>query len=386
MVTKRQREEELTASIIDYFSTIKDPRVERTRAHPLASILSLSLCAVICGAESFVAIEQFGRAREDWLRTFIDLPNGIPSHDTLGRVFSALNPVALERAFREWVAALTTVTQGEVIAIDGKALRRSFQRAGGAFVHMVSAWATSNRVVLGQIKTDDKSNEITAIPRLLELLNVRGCLVTIDAMGCQKAIVEKIVEAKADYLIAVKDNQAKLHAAIAAEFELRVPSLAKAQSLDFHETEETGHGRLETRRCWTLSDLSAIPQRDDWQQLTTVVLVETERTLNDKTSIHRRYYISSVKDMTASHALAAARAHWGIENELHWVLDVAFREDDCRVRVQHAAENFAVLRHMAVNLLRSAAGPKVPKIGIQNRRLLCGWDTEFFLRVLGLAT
>lgn len=385
MVTKRQREEELTASIVDYFSMIEDPRVERTRAHSLASILSLSLCAVICGAENFVAIEQFGRAREGWLRTFIDLPNGIPSHDTLGRVFSALNPILLERAFRDWVSALTTVTQGEVVAIDGKTLRRSFQRAGGAFVHMVSAWATSNRVVLGQVKTDDKSNEITAIPRLLELLSVRGCLVTIDAMGCQKAIVDKIVEAKADYLIAVKDNQAKLHAAIAAEFEQRVPSLAKAQSLDFHETEEVGHGRHEIRRCWTLTDLSAIPQRDDWKRLATVVLVETERTLKDKTSVHRRYYISSVTNMTASHALASARAHWGIENELHWVLDVAFREDDCRVRIKHAAENFAVLRHIAVNLLRSAKGAKVPKIGIQNRRLLCGWDTDFFLRVLGLA-
>lgn len=383
MLTKRQCEEELKASMVDYFSSIEDPRVERTRAHPLASILSLSLCAILCGAESFVAIEEFGESREEWLRTFIDLPNGIPSHDTLGRVFAALNPTALERAFREWVSALATVTDGEVVAIDGKTLRRSFQRAGGAFVHMVSAWATSNRVVLGQVKTDDKSNEITAIPKLLELLHVRGCLVTIDAMGCQKAIVEKIVDAKADYLIAVKDNQAKLHAAIAAEFEDRIPSLEKALTLDFHETEEFKHGRHELRRCWTLTDLSGIPQRDDWKQLSTVVLVETERTLNNKTATHRRYYISSVKKMTAPHALASARAHWGIENELHWVLDVAFREDDCRARIKHSAENFAVLRHIAVNLLRNVSGPK-PKIGIFNRRLRCAWRPDFLLRVLGI--
>lgn len=383
MLTKRQCEEELKASMVDYFSSIEDPRVERTRAHPLASILSLSLCAILCGAESFVAIEDFGEAREEWLRTFIDLPNGIPSHDTIGRVFAALNPTALERAFREWVTAVATVTDGEVVAIDGKTLRRSFQRAGGAFVHMVSAWATSNRVVLGQVKTDDKSNEITAIPKLLELLHVRGCLVTIDAMGCQKAIVQKIVESKADYLIAVKDNQAKLHAAIAAEFEDRIPSLEKAQALDFHETEETKHGRHELRRCWTLSDLSGIPQREDWNMFSTAVLVETERTLNDKTATHRRYYISSVKDMSARHALASARAHWGIENELHWVLDVAFREDDCRARIKHSAENFAVLRHIAINLLRNVSGPK-PKVGIFNRRLRCAWSPEFLMRALGI--
>jgi len=253
-------EDMTTASILEYFASVPDPRVERSRLHPLASVLVLSLCAVICGANSFVDIEYFGRAREGWLRTFLDLPNGIPSHDTLGRIFAHLNPKGLEQAFRDWVAAVATLTKGEVVAIDGKTLRRSFRQAGsGLFVHMVSAWAAGNQMVLGQVKTDEKSNEITAIPRLLEVLQLNGCLVTIDAMGCQKEIAAKIVDSKADYMLAVKDNQPTLCAAIAGTFEqaLGDPDFATAEN--HHETKNKGHGRIDVRRClWVLTSIEPL--------------------------------------------------------------------------------------------------------------------------------
>lgn len=245
-------DEMATASILEYFASVADPRVERSQLHPLASVLVLSLCAVICGANSFVGIEWFGHAREAWLRTFLDLPNGIPSHDTIGRIFAMLNPKALEQAFREWAAAIATLTKGEVVAIDGKTLRRSFQKAGsGIFVHMVSAFAAGNQLVLGQVKTDEKSNEITAIPRLLELLHLHGCLVTIDAMGCQKDIAKKVIESKADYMLAVKDNQPTLAAAVTAVFD---EALSDPEFLSgHHQTEDRGHGRIDIRRCWTIN-------------------------------------------------------------------------------------------------------------------------------------
>jgi predicted transposase YbfD/YdcC len=378
--TKKEAEEqELRASIAEYFAKIPDPRVKRSRLHPLVSVLVLSLCAVVCGANGFVDIEQFGLARVAWLKTFLHLPHGIPSHDTIGRVFGALNPRALAEAFRGWVSAVARLTRGEVVAIDGKTLRRSFREAGSAaFVHMVSAWATHNRVVLGQLKTEDKSNEITAIPELLKVLEIKGCLVTIDAMGCQKEIASQIVEAGADYMLAVKDNQPTLRQDIAAIFE-RLRREPKGGLLDFHQTRETGHGRIEVRRCWTTDLAEAIVQWKEWNRLATLALIESERTLDGKTSIEQRYYICSRSKLPAKVALGIVRAHWGIENQLHWVLDVAFREDDCRIRVGYAAENFAVLRHIAVNLLKRVEGIKV---GIQGRRLRAAWDHDFMLRVL----
>ena len=380
---KKPEDLELAGSIVEYFTAVPDPRMERTRLHELADILALSLIAVVCGADSFVAIEQFGRAKQDWLRIFLGLRNGIPSHDTIGRVFAALNPTALAEAFRAWAATVARLTRGEVVAIDGKTLRRSFREAGStAFVHMVSAWATSNRVVLGQVKTDEKSNEITAIPRLLKLLAIDGCLVTIDAMGCQKDIAKGIVEAHADYLLSVKDNQPTLAVEIAALFEHARRDVA-ALGVDFHETRNTGHGRTEVRRCWTTTLVESLSQQDQWSNLGSLAMIESERTVDDgKTSTERRYYICSRKKLPATRALSAARSHWGIENELHWVLDVAFREDDCRVRVGYAAENFAVIRHLALNLLKSVPGTKV---GIKTRRLRAGWDENFLLRVLAAA-
>lgn len=373
-------DEKLTAqSIIEYFERVPDPRVKRTRKHPLTSVLVLSLLAIICGADSFVAIELYGECQEDFLKTFLDLPNGIPSHDTIGRIFSTLNPKALQEAFREWVLALTEVTHGEVVAIDGKTLRRSFRHAEDkAFVHMVSAWATQNRVVLGQVKTDDKSNEITAIPRLLELLQIKGATVTIDAMGCQKEIAAKIVESEADYMLAVKENQPTLHSDIAGIFNRAAKNTEFLDTLDFCETTNKGHGRIEVRRCWTCAVLDKITQRQEWPNLACVVLVEVDRTLNGKTTTEQRHFISSKKHLRAKTALSIVRSHWGIENELHWVLDMAFREDDCRVRAGYAAENFAVLRHITVNLLKKVNS----KVGIKNRRLRAALDRQFLLSIL----
>jgi predicted transposase YbfD/YdcC len=375
-----------TASIVEYFASVPDRRIARSQLHPLTSVLVLSLCAVICGANSFVGIACFGKAREAWLRTFLDLPNGIPSHDTIGRIFAMLDPKGLEKAFREWVAAVATLTKGEVVAIDGKTLRRSFQKAGSStFVHMVSAWSSGNQLVLGQVSTDEKSNEITAIPRLLELLQLKGCLVTIDAMGCQKAIAKKIIDSKADYMLAVKDNQPTLASTVAEIFEeaLLEPPFAAA----YHETKEKAHGRVEVRRCWTLNvDAECGTPFDEWEGLRSIVRVESQRTIAGKTSIEHRDYITSRTDFSPKSALAASRSHWGIENKLHWVLDVAFREDECRVRAGNAAENFAVIRHVAVNLIKTArtGQKKTDTLGVYNKRLLASWDDSYLLRVLGI--
>jgi len=285
----------------------------------------------------------------------------------------------LQEVFRQWIGALAEVTKGEVVAIDGKTLRRSFRDAGNkAFVHMVSAWATHNRVVLGQFKTEEKSNEITAIPKLLELLQIKGATVTIDAMGCQKEIAAKIVEGGANYMLAVKDNQPTLRADVQAAFAQAADGEVRAEKNDFFQTKDTGHGRTEVRRCVTCHNLDNISRPGDWANLACLVMVEVDRTVDGKTSTEQRYYISSQRGLRARDALATIRAHWGIENGLHWVLDVAFREDDCRVRAGHAAENFAVLRHFTMNLLKNAKS----KVGIKIRRQRAGWDNDFLLQVL----
>jgi predicted transposase YbfD/YdcC len=343
------------------------------------NILVIALLAVLCGADSFVAIALFGKSKRDFLETFLDLTGGIPSHDTFGRVLASLDAQALQEAFRQWIASLAEVTKGEVIAIDGKTLRRSFRDAGDkAFVHMVSAWATHNRVVLGQVKTEEKSNEITAIPKLLELLHIKGAVVTIDAMGCQREIADKIIECDADYMLAVKDNQPTLRTDIEAVFARATLRSSVLEAMDYAETHDKGHGRIETRRCWTFHQIDNISCRMDWRNLSSLALIEVERTVGGKTSTEQRYFISSQKHLKAKVAMKVVRSHWGIENELHWVLDMAFREDDCRIRAGYAAENFAVLRHITLNLLKKAASQG----GIKNRRLRAGWDHDFLLQVL----
>lgn len=369
-----------TESIVEYFAAVPDPRIDRSQLHPLVSILILALLAVICGADSFVAIELFGKRKQAWLETFLDLPNGIPSHDTIGRVFATLDPTGLAKAFRGWMEEVAELSQGGLVAIDGKTLRRSFRTRGKGFIHMVSAWSAANRVVLGQVKTEEKSNEITAIPRLLELLCLKGCTVTIDAMGCQKDIAKAIVEREAHYMLAVKDNQPTLAADLTATFESARTDARVLASMSTFETRDKAHGRTEVRRCWTTSNLDGVSQRDQWASLRTVALIQSERTVDGKTSLESRYYISSQPALSAEQAMADARNHWGIENGLHWCLDIGFREDECRVRAGHAAENFAVIRHLALNLLKAVKGAKG---GIMNRRLQAGWDHDFLFQVLG---
>lgn len=369
-----------TATITEHFSELGDPRRYNKR-HLLDDIIVIAICAAICGADDWPAVEEFGRAKRRWLKTFLKLPHGIPSHDTFGRVFGLLNPEQFRRGFIQWVRAVNKIIGGQIVPIDGKKLRRSHDRTlGKNAIHMVSAWASENSVVLGQIKVDDKSNEITAIPQLLDLLEISGCIVTIDAMGCQKEIAKKIVvEKSADYVLALKGNQGHLFEDVKGLFEY-----AQERGLadcDYHRTEEKGHGRMEIRECWTLSApeyLARIQNWVDWQGLRTVIMVRSERRVDDKRSKEARYYISSLGG-DAKQALKAVRGHWGIENVVHWILDIAFREDESRIRKGNGAQNFAILRHIALNLLKQE---KTAKCGTKTKRLKAGWDEDYLLKVL----
>ena len=369
-------------AIAEYFAPLKDPRVERTKQHLLRDILVIAICAVICGADSWVEVEAFGNAKRKWLRRFLRLPNGIPSHDTFGRVFARLEPAQFQECFLAWVQAISQLTQGQVVAVDGKTLRRSHDRTlGKSAIHMVSAWATANRLVLGQVKVDEKSNEITAIPELLRVLELEGCIVTIDALGCQKDIAQTIVERGGDYVLAVKENQGQLYQDLKDLFAGYQEAHFRNVPHDYHRTVNKGHGRIEIRQCWALADsdsLNYLRQRQDWAQLRTLVMVIAERRLGTQTTRETRYYIASIEN-NAKLALYAARGHWRIENELHWVLDVAFREDDSRVRKDHAPHNFAVLRHIALNLLKQET---TERLGIKAKRLKAGWDEAYLLKIL----
>jgi predicted transposase YbfD/YdcC len=368
-------------SITHHFASLTDPRVDRTKEHKLLDILAIAICAIICGADSWTDIALFGQRKQEWLRTFLELPHGIPSHDTFGRVFAALDPTHFETCFLHWIQAISDLLPGQVVAIDGKQLRRSHDwRAGRGAIHMVSAWASANQLVLGQVKVDDKSNEITAIPELLQALALEGCIVTIDAMGCQKEIAAAIVDKRADYVLTLKQNQGNLYSDVALLFADLEQNGQRDYLWDSAETLEKDHGRIDLRQCWTIGGAAvrALPAVADWKGLRSVMKVRDERRLPDKTEVEVRYYISSLSG-EAEQFLWAKRTHWSIENALHWVLDIAFREDESRVRKDHSPQNFAILRHIALNLLKQDTSIKQ---GIKAKRLAAGWDQDYLLQVL----
>jgi predicted transposase YbfD/YdcC len=377
----------VNASIVTHFQSLEDPRIARTKKHHLLDILVIALCTLLTGGEGFQDMELFGRSKYAWLQTFLTLPHGIPSHDTFGRVFARLNPRRFQECFLSWTQAVAQLTHGALVSLDGKTVKASFDRATAASpLHMVSAWCSDNGgLVVGQIKTETKSNEITAIPDLLQLLAIKGCIVTIDAMGCQTTIAEQIRGQGGDYLLALKSNHKKAYRAVKQHFHQHIEhQVAWRTAENFFDAFDDSHGRTVRRRVWTITNLKLIPQLTKWPDLQSVIVVETIRAAYPGASITSDYriYISSLI-RSATVFVVMIRQHWDIENKLHWSLDVTFNEDRCRIRKDSAPENIVALRHIALNLLRQE---HTHRMSLRQKRLLCGLDEHYLLTVLSRAT
>lgn len=363
------------ASIIHHFSDIADPRIDRHKKHLLSDIFFITLCATICGADNWVAIERFGKAKEQWFTEQLNLENGIPSHDTLGDVFAVIDTEQFSHCFSNWVADLSNLVEEDIIALDGKCLRRSIDKASNkAAIYMVSAWSKQNSLVLGQVKVDDKSNEITAIPKLLTRLDIAGAVITIDAMGCQKKIAEQIIQQKGDYVLSLKGNHGLLHGDVTTYFESSLSPEVVLQTID------GGHGRIETRSLHVSDKIDWLENEHTWAGLKSILAVTAKREVGEKTTEETRYFISSLGADDPNKLERAVRAHWSIENNLHWVLDVAFDEDSNRTRKGYSAANLAVTRYIALNLIKTE---KTAKVGVKTKRLMAGWDNNYLLKIIG---
>lgn len=372
--------ENVCTSIIDHFSALPDPRILLKTRHKLVDIVAMTLCAVVAGADDWVEIAGYAKAKQAWFKGFLKLEGGVPSHDTFGRVFALLDPDAFGKCYIDWVRTLISIPD-ELVAVDGKTLRRSHDRANGkSAIHMVNAWAVQHGLVLGQVKTDAKSNEITAIPELLRLLDLKGTVVTVDAMGCQKEIAKQIVEQEADYLFSLKGNQGNLHKEAELLFQDAKNNDFKDLPHDSFTTVDGEHGRIETRRYTTVADVDWFEEKTKWAKLTSLGMVESQREIDGNVTVETRYFISSLPS-DAKRFAAAVRGHWAVENSLHWSLDIAFREDDSRVRSGHAPANLAIIRRLALSLIKRDPHRK---IGIKASRKRAGWDLEYVKKLLGL--
>lgn len=363
--------------IFDAFNEVEDPRGDNKR-HKFIDIIGIAICAITSGAESYNGIVEFAEASEEWLKMYFELPNGIPSHDTFNRVFSQIDPKQFQKSFNELMKELSSLVKGEIVSIDGKTLRgSSCDSSNQKAIHMVSAWANENQVVLGQIKTEDKSNEITAIPKLLELLELKNTIVTIDAMGTQKKIAEAIIEKEADYILALKKNQETLYDNVELFFDSIIKDEMKDVDVLKLISKEKNHGRIETRKYYLVNDISWLHNKEDWKNIKSIGMVERKRIIGEKETFERSYYITSVESIELFSK--GVRQHWGIENKLHWVLDVSFNEDKCRARKNNSAENLAVLRHLSLNLLREE---KTSKKSLNLKKLRCALDKSYLEKVI----
>ena len=375
----------LKTSFLEHFANLNDPRIERSKEHLLKDIIAIAILAVISGADGWVGIEAYGNAKYEWLKNFLALPNGIPSHDTFSRVFTRIEPQQFQECFLSWVNSIVKELKLEVIAIDGKTMKQSYDRNDQQkALHIVSAWSSSHQLVLGQKKVHKKSNELTAIPELIEMLEIAGSIITIDAMGCQKDITSLIIKKKGDYILALKDNQKLLHKAVKEWFEDAKTTDYLGKNYNYYEQVEAGHHRVEKRQVWTVdvSELPPLHNQELWSGLKTVVMIVSERRLWNKTTTEARFYLSSLSS-NAETIAGAIRSHWGIENSLHWTLDVTFCEDKSRIRKQNSPENFALLRRLAINLLKQE---KTSKESLKMKRYRAAMDNNYLVQILNSAS